>query len=63
MVEETVACIEKMKKSQQEIQEILPRDIEEHREQMAQVMQVIMRLSREKGVVDDADSVNTVIRV
>ena len=30
---------------------------------MAQVMQVIMRLSQEKGVVDDADFVNTITRV
>ena len=29
---------------------------------MAQIMEVIMRLSRGKGVVDDASSVNTIAR-
>ena len=35
MVEETVARIEQMEKSQQELWEILARDREDHREQMA----------------------------
>ena len=30
---------------------------------MAQMMQIIMRMSQEKGVVDDAGSVNTAVRV
>ena len=34
-----------------------------HMEQMAQMMQVIMRLSRKKRVVDDASSMNTATRV
>ena len=55
-----MARMEQMEKNQQELQEILARDREEHREQMAQV---IIRLSREKEVVDDADFVNTVSRV
>ena len=35
MVEETNARIEQMEKNQQELQEILARDKEEHREQIA----------------------------
>ena len=45
-----------MEKSQQELQEILVRDHEEHRKQMAQMMQ---RIARKKGTVDDVGSVNT----
>ena len=63
MVEEANAHMKQMKKNQQELREILARDKEEHREQMAQMMQVIMRLSQEKGVVDDTSSVNTATRV
>ena len=48
MVEEANAHMKQMKKNQQELREILARDKEEHREQMAQMIQVIMRLSREK---------------
>ena len=63
MVEEANAHMKQMKKNQQELREILARNKEEHREQMAQMMQVIMRLSREKRVVDDAGFVNTTTRV
>ena len=35
MLEETMACVEQMKKNHQELQEILTKDREEHREQMA----------------------------
>ena len=62
MAEETIIRVEQMEKNQQELQKILARDREEHRKQMAQMMQVIMRLSREKGVVDDAGSVNIAVR-
>ena len=62
MAKETIACVEPMEKSHQELQEILKRDRKEHREQMAQMMEVIMRLSRGKGIVDDASLVNTIAR-
>ena len=62
MVEETTACIEQMEKSQQELREILIRDCEEYRKQMAQMMQIVMRIAREKGTVDDVGSMNTVAR-
>ena len=45
------------------IRDILAKDREEHQEQMAQMIQVIMRLSRKKGVVDDIGFVNMVTRV
>ena len=45
MAKEMVAHVEQMKKNQQKLQEILVRDREEHREQMAQMMEVIMRQS------------------
>ena len=61
MAEETSAFMEQMEKNIQERQEILVKDREEHREQMAHMMQVIMRLSREIRVVDDAGFVNTPI--
>ena len=51
-----------MEKNQQELREILARDREEHREQIAQMMQIIIRPSHEKGVVDDTDSVNATTR-
>ena len=47
----------------EELKEILVRDREEHREQMTQIMQVIMRLSRDKEVANDVGSVNTATRV
>ena len=53
MVEETAARIKQMEKNQQELQEILTRDREEHRQQMAQMMQVIMRMARDKAIIDD----------
>ena len=55
--------MEQMEKNQQELREILARDREEHQEQMAKVMQVIMRSSREKGAVDEAGSVSTITGV
>ena len=42
-----------------ELREILARDREEHQEQMAQIMQVIMKMAREKGTVDDIGSMDT----
>ena len=62
MIEEIVARIEQMEKSQQEFREILARDREKHREQMAQMMQVIMRMVWEKGTSDDAGSMNIATR-
>ena len=62
MVEEIVVCMEQVEKNQQELWEILERDPKEHRKQMAQMMQVIMRLSQEKKVVDDVGSVNIAIK-
>ena len=44
MVEETATHLEQMEKNQQELCEILIRDHEEHREQMAQMMHIIMRM-------------------
>ena len=41
---------------------MLVRDHEEHHEQMAQMMQIIMRIARKKGTVNDANFVNTVAR-
>ena len=63
MAEKTIIRVEQMKKNQQELWKILNRDREEHREQMAQMMQVIMRLSRGKEVVDDFGSVNIAAKV
>ena len=40
----------------------MARDREEQREQMAQMMQMIMRQSHEKGVVDNTGSVNASMR-
>ena len=57
-----MACMEQKEKSWQELREILLRDREEHREQMTQIMQVIMRLSRDKEVANDVGSVNTATR-
>ena len=51
-----------MEKSHQEPREILARDHEEHREQMAQIIEVIMRLSQRKRMADDAGSMNTTAR-
>ena len=45
--------------NRKEIWEILARDREEHQEQMAQMMQVIMRMAREKESVDDIGFVDT----
>ena len=45
MAEKTIAHMEQMEKNQQELREILAKDREKHREQMAKMMQVIMRLS------------------
>ena len=45
MAKETITHMEQMEKNQQELREILTRDREEHREQMAQMMKVIMKLS------------------
>ena len=58
MAEETAYRIEKMEKSQLELREILVRDRKEHHKQMAQMMQVIMRLPRKKGVINDIGFVN-----
>ena len=52
MAEESIARVEQMEKNQQKLQEILAKDRDEHREKMAQMMQVIMRLSQEKRVVE-----------
>ena len=60
MVEETAARIEQMEKSQQELREILVRDFEQNHEQMAQMMQIIIRIAREKRTVDHVGFVNTV---
>ena len=62
MVEETVTCIEQMEKNQLDLHEILARDCEEHREQMAQMMKVIIRMARRKRTVDDTGSMNIVAR-
>ena len=48
MAEETTTLIQQMEKNQQELREILARDNEDHRKQMAQMMQIIMRIAREK---------------
>ena len=48
-----------MEKNEQELREILARDHDEHREQMARMMQVIMRMACEKDV-DDTGTVNIV---
>ena len=53
MAKETAARIEQMEKSQQELWEILVKDREEHCEHMAQMMQIIMRIAREKRTVDE----------
>ena len=58
MAEKTITRMEQMEKSQQELREILARDCEEHREQMTQMIWVIMRLSREKGVFNYVDLMN-----
>ena len=63
IVEETIACVEQMEKSHQDLREILTRDREEHREQMAQMMEVIMRLSRGKGIGDDVGTMNIIARI
>ena len=44
MAEDDITRVEQMEKSHQELREILTRDHEEHREQIAQMMEVIMRL-------------------
>ena len=51
-----------MEKSQQELREILVKDCEEHHEQMAQMIQIIMRIAREKRTINDASFVNIVAR-
>ena len=40
----------------------MARDHGEHCEQLAQMMQVIMRMAREKRTVDDTSSMNTIAR-
>ena len=60
MAKETASRIEQMKKNQQKLREILARDHEEHCEQMAQMMWVIMRMARKKRTIDDISFVNTV---
>ena len=60
MVEEIVARIEQMEKNQQELREILTKDCDEHHEQMAHMMQVIMKMAQDKGTFDDIGFVNTI---
>ena len=62
MAEETVARIEQMEKSQQDLRKILPRDRKEHHEQMAQMMQIIMRMTWEKRTIDHTGSMNIIAR-
>ena len=62
MAEETATRIKQMEKSQQELREILVKDCEEHHEQMAQMIQIIMRIAREKRTINDASFVNIVAR-
>ena len=61
MAKETATHIKQMEKTQQKLREILVKDCEEHREQMAQMMQIIMRIAHENGIVDNVGSVNTLL--
>ena len=62
MAEDIVARVEQMERSHHELREILIRDREEHWEQMAQIMEIIMKMSRGKRIADDTGLVNTTVR-
>ena len=63
MAKDPITCIEQMEKSYQELWEILIKDREEHWEQMAQMMEIIMKMSRGKGIADETGLVSTVARM
>ena len=48
-------------KDREEFREIFIRDHEEHRKQIAQMMQILKRMVRKKGIVDNDNSVDTVV--
>ena len=63
MVEDTVTRVEQIERSHYELREILIKDWEEHQEQLTQMMEIIIRMSRWKRIVEDIGLVNKIARM
>ena len=61
MEKDIVAHVEQMERSHQELRELLMKNQEQHRDQMARMMDVIAKISRGKGFIDDFGPVNRII--
>ena len=56
MAEHTIAHVEQMEKSHQELRELLMKNPDEDCQQMGQMMDIIIKMSQGKGITDDSGS-------